>query len=262
MIRLRRLLTLVLFQIARTAGSVSSLFHYLAISTLRFADMMEGIRHAWQGFCANDSEIAAGLMPWEKDLVERFVPPGAHVLIVGSGSGRDLIAIVERGCQVTGVEPADSALRTAQRVLRERQLSATLVEGFFEDAPLSGHFDVVMFSYYCYTYIPESHRRVDALRKAAALLTNGGHILISYPTVDPPRTGIIRLARMMGALCGSDWRLEAGDLIALVSKSRPSYSYSHAFQSGEIEKEAAAAGLRLVFRRDFPDDPVVALVRA
>jgi SAM-dependent methyltransferase len=262
MIHLRRVLTWALFQIGNGAGSMSSLFHYLTISTLRLADMRESIRSAWQDFSPDDVDIAAGLTPREKDLVGRFLPSGARVLVVGCGSGRELIALAERGYHVTGVDPADSALRTARRIAWERELSATLVEGFFEEVPLSGLFDGIMFSPYCYGYIPESHRRVVALRKAAEHLTPGGHILISYPAQGRPRSVTIRLARLMGALSRSDWRLEAGDLVSVVSRNQPRYSYCHEFQVGEIEQEAAAAGLTPVFGSESRTDRVVVLVRA
>jgi SAM-dependent methyltransferase len=267
MIRFRRLLAFMLSEIGRTVAGVSTIFHYLAVGTLRLSEMRDGIRYAWQDYCSSDAEVTAGLMPWEREMVDRFVQPGATVLVVGSGSGRELNALAARGCHVTGVEPAAPALRTAQRILRQQGLSATLVEGFFEDVPLSGHFDVIIFSSYCYTYIPESRRRADALRKAAAHLTDVGHILVSYPVLDGARSvafrlARVRLARMMAALCGSDWRLEPGDLVYAVG-SGATYSYCHDPQSGEIEREAAAAGLRPVFRRDAPSyEPVVVLVRA
>src|SRR6266446_8777737 len=94
----------------RVSGGVSSLFHYSAASTLSLAEMKEGIRRSWQGFNSREADIAAGLMHWEKDLLQRFVHPGAAVLIIGCGSGRDLIPLAERGCRVTGIEPESSAL--------------------------------------------------------------------------------------------------------------------------------------------------------
>jgi len=248
--------TRVLSSGGRVSGFVSTLLHYFAAATLRLADLKEGIRDTWQGFNSREADIAAGLMDWERDLVDRFVKPGDAVLVIGSGSGRDLIALAERGCHVTGVEPADSALEIARRVVRDRQLSADLVEGFFEDVRLSGRFSVVMFSYHCYSYIPESRRRIDALRKAATHLTAGGHILLSYATLNRPRPVIIRLARAVGVMCGSDWRLEPGDLVA---REGFFYRYGHAFSSEEIATEVAAAGLRVVYRHDSPVNPVMAL---
>ena len=160
---------------------------------------------------------------------------------------------VERGCRVTGVEPASSALEIARRIVRERQPPVALVEGFFEDVPVAGRFAVVMFSYYSYGYIPESRRRIGVLRKAATHLSAGGHILLSYPATTRPRPVIIRMARAVGALCGSDWRLEPGDF---VFQAGGHYDYTHAFGPDEIATEAAVAGLRVVYRRDYPDATV------
>ena len=255
-----RFITCVFVGAARVSGGVSTLFHYFAASTLRLADLKEGIQNAWHGFNSREADVAAGLMFWEEDLVQRFVTPGAAVLVVGCGSGRDVLPLVERGCRVTGVDPAAIALSLARRVLRQRQLSADLIEGFFEDVQLSGHFDVVMFSYYSYSYIPESARRIRALRDAAARLAAGGHVLVSYPAMIRPRPFMVRFARIVGILSGSDWRLEPGDLVLLSRfRSRFYYSYAHAFQPGEIEAESAAAGLRIVYRREWPDQQVVVL---
>lgn len=256
-----RIVTRVLFSFARVLGGASALLHYVGASTLRLADMKEGIQQSWQEFNRHEADITAGLMPWEEDLVQRFVEPLASVLIVGCGSGRDLLALVERGHRVTGVDPASSALSTARRVLRERHLPADLIEGFVEDVQLSGHFDVVMFSYYSYSYIPESARRIRVLCKAAAHLTPGGRILISYPGMPRPRLIMIRLARIMGTLSGSDWRLEPGDFVVPErSGTQAFYRYAHSFQPAELDKEAAAAGLRTVYSRAPPGDAVVVLV--
>jgi SAM-dependent methyltransferase len=259
---IRRVIARLLFQIGRTGSRVTRLAAYLAVGTLRLAEVKNGIRQAWQGFCQQDAQIAAGLMPWESELVERFVQPGAEVLVIGCGSGRDLLVLSQRGCHVTGVDPADESIRTARRMLADRRLPATLVEGFFEEAPLMNQVDVVVFSYYAYTYIPEAHRRILALRKAANLLKPGGHVLMSYPFNERPRRLLIGLGRMMGALTRSDWRLEAGDLIHDVGGTRPCYSYAHAFEPGEIQTETAAAGLRPVFQRDASDCRALAFARA
>lgn len=55
--------------------------------------------------------------------------------------------------RVTGVEPAPQAVEAATRALRARNLAATLIEGFVEDVPLEGTFDLIMFSYCCYSYM-------------------------------------------------------------------------------------------------------------
>src|SRR6185369_12335028 len=253
-----RLLTGLLFAAARFSSRVSLVLNYAACGTMTLADVKDGIRQSWEGFHSRDEDIATGLMDWERDLVARFVRPGEAVLVVGAGSGRDVIALVERDCQVTGVEPAAVALGLARTVLRARQLPATLIEGFFEDVAVPGRFDVVMFSYYCYSYIPQARRRIAALSKAASCLTAGGRILVSYPPMPGPHPFLIRFARATAAICRTDWRLEPGDYVTVQSSAFR--GYVHAFAEGEIEREAQAASLDVVYHARYPD-PVAVLQR-
>lgn len=250
------LVTRTLLSISRLSRQASILFGYIAASTLTLAEMKDGIRRSWENYCSRDEEISGGLMDWEKDLVGRFIRPGASVLVVGAGSGRDLIPLAEQGCRLTGVEPAAAALARARRAFNDRHLPVTLVEGFFEDALVDGVFDVIVFSFYSYSYVPESRRRVAALRKASAHLAANGRVLISYPAMRPPRPILVRVGRIVGGLFGSDWRLEPGDVINV--EGGAFFSFSHAFEPGELDAEAVAAGLSVIYRRDYPD-PVRAL---
>jgi SAM-dependent methyltransferase len=104
-------------------------------------------------------------MRWEGDD-SASAAGGDDVLLVGSGSGRELVALVGGGYHVTGVEPARRAVATCRRQLEMRSLTADVIEGFFEDVALPRRFDVIIFSGCCYDFIPESRRRIAALRKA------------------------------------------------------------------------------------------------
>ncbi len=251
-----RPLTRLLLAAGRLFSRASRVLNYAACGTMSLADVKDGIRQSWEGFHRRDEDIASGLMDWERDLVGRFVRPGEAVLVVGAGSGRDVIALVEGGCRVTGVEPAAAALARAGDLLRARQLAATLIEGFFEDVAVPGRFDVVMFSYYSYSYVPEARRRTAALRKAASSLTDGGRILVSYAPMPGPHPFLIRIARAAAAICRTDWRLEPGDYVTI--ESGAFRGYVHAFADGEIEREAVAAGLDVVHHVRYPD-PVAVL---
>jgi len=255
---LRWLAALVFCALGRTAVRAARLTDYLAVGTRQLADMRDDSRRTWQDFYASHPSHDSRLKPWESEVVERFVNPGADVLLVGCGSGRDLVPLAERHCKVTGIDPVAPSLDIARRMLGERGLSASLVEGFFEETPIAGTFDAVIFSYYCYSVMPESRRRVAMLQKAGALLKPGGHIVISLGSNTPyPRAFLVVVARLSGALWRSDWRVEPGDLVWSNRQSRPSYSYTHAFGPGELEREAATAKLTIVFRLAAEDNTVV-----
>jgi SAM-dependent methyltransferase len=250
------------FELGRAADRAARLLHYLGAGTLSLADLQDGIRRGWQDHYGREADVPAGLMPWEEELVARFVPSGADVLLIGCGSGRDVVALGARGCRVIGIDPSARALRTARQAVQERGVTAEFVEGFFEDVPLEGRFDAIIFSYYCYAFIPASRRRIAALRKAAALLKPGGHVIVSHShNARRPLAILVWSARLMGALCQTDWRLEPGDLVWDSRGAARSYSYRHVFEAGEVEREASAASLQPVFDCNSDDGRAVALAR-
>lgn len=257
-----RLITRTFLFAGRVAGGASRVLHYLGASTLTLRELRDGVRQTWWGFNARDEDVTAGLMPWEKEFVERFIAPGAAVLAVGCGSGRELLALTERGCDVTGIDPADFTLDVARRILARRQLTARLIEGFIEDMSLDGRYDVALFCFYSYSYIPESSRRVRALREVARHLNAGGRVIVTYPGMPRPHPFMIRIARVFGRLSGSDWRIEQGDYLTRKRvRGREHYSFVHAFRPEEIERESAAAGFRIVHRREPADETVFVLER-
>lgn len=255
------LVTVALFRAGRLFARATRVLNHLAAGTLRIADLRLGIESSWEHVYPGDANVGAGLLGWEEEVVARFVKPGDRMLLVGSGPGRDLIALAGKGYRVTGVEPVRRAIATARRQLETRGLSAEIIEGFFEDVALPDCFDVIMFSHGCYSFIPESRRRIAALRKAEAHLAAEGRILISYMTEQSGHPFLIWCARFAATLSGSDWRPERGDVLYPVDATLPLFHYQHPFRPGEIDSEASAAGLLVAHRCNFPDIAVVMLVR-
>jgi SAM-dependent methyltransferase len=254
--------TVALFRAGRLFARVHRTFNHLSAGTLRIDDLRTGIEHSWERFEARDSDVEAGLVAWEEDLLASFVHLTDDLLLVGSGPGRDLVAMVARGYRVTAVEPARRATATARRHLAKQGLSADIIEGFFEDVALPRAFDVIIFSNCCYSFIPGSTRRIEALRKAVAHLRPGGRIIITYMIQQSGHPTWMRVARMAATISRSNWRPERGDVVHPVDTEQPLFHYEHPFTPGEIDLEAKAAGLRVLDRRDILDNPAVVLVRA
>jgi SAM-dependent methyltransferase len=260
MTRVRHAIAQALFSVGRVADGVARTSTYIAAGTRQIADLQEDQRRAWELFYANHPSHDSTLMPWEADVVDRFVQRGATVLLVGCGSGRDLVPLVQRGCRVTGLDASQTALEIADRALQAHGCTAALVRGFFEDTPIAGAFDAVIFSYYAYASIPMSGRRIAALDKAASLLEPGGHIVISHAAHGVrPRAILVGLARLAGTLARSDWRIEPGDLVWRDRVEGPTISYAHIFEDTELRSEARAARLTIVSHQ-IVDGAVVAVL--
>lgn len=249
----------LLWGVARALELSSRASIYLAAGTLRLHDLRAAIGQTWASFGRNESAILSGLMPWEEALYGRFLKPDDRIFLIGCGTGRDLIALLKRGHAGGGLDPAPGAVALAQQMLVKEGLSAELEVGSIEAAVLPRNFDAFIFSWYSYGYIPQAEHRVGVLSKLRAHLNPGGRILLSYlPAEAPPRKLPIRLAQLAARLTRSDWHPEPGDVLGAASGKRGAVHYEHHFTGGEIEREARAAGLSVVFH-ELPDDGTAVL---
>jgi SAM-dependent methyltransferase len=237
-----------LYHGARTLERAANLLFYAAAGAARQADLRAAIQREWDYQAADsDAYIASGLMAWEREFYLAFLKPDDQVLLIGCGTGRDLLALNERGFRTEGLDLGPWCTARARAVLQCRGLEAPVHTGAIETTDVPGMFDVFIFSWFCYSYIPQSAVRVDVLRKLRRHLVPGGRILITYEPARTARRLPIRLARLVGRLCRSDWRMEYGDVVRLGDPGRYFEHYEHQFTSEGLEEEARAAGLTVAF---------------
>jgi SAM-dependent methyltransferase len=217
----------------------------VAAGVLNRRQLAEAIAGSWDDFFTAEEQILSGLMPWERAFYERFLKPDDEVVIIGSGTGRDLIALAQAGYRVRGIEPSVDAAAIAGGMLAKLGIEAGVETAGVEDAALDHLTDAYVFSWFCYSYIPGRTTRVAILRRLRAHLRPGGRVLISYLTADTAGRRLpVRLTNVAARLTGSDWRAEAND--ALRPAARGVY-FEHAFVPGELEGEANSAGLTVIF---------------
>ena len=229
-----------------TLEAASRAVRYVDIGTRPLSAMREATCEVWSDFNADEASVDAGWMPWERLLIARFVAAGDRVLLIGSGTGRDLIPFVAMGCRVTGIEPSGPAVAVARRALERRQLAATIIEGFVEEVPLDGCFDVMLFSYFCYSYVFDSERRVRLLEKLRSHLAEGGRVLLTCHGVRSaelqPRSRVLSMARVANRWRKPGWRLERGDCFERSSYSPSAFQFVHVFTTEEVKAEARRGG--------------------
>jgi len=237
----RRAFASVAFRLAHVLSGVSHGLQYFAAGTLRPADLQEMSRRYWCKPYGDDNSLQ-GHEAWEAKTYGQIVSTGDALLIVGCGTGRDLIPFVEAGHPVVGVDPCGERLATLRRILQERGVFAELVEGFVEDVRLPGAYDVIIFSPFAYSYIPDPARRTAVLRDLARRLNSGGRIVLTYRRRTASwSANATRLARLGARLTRSGWSPQSYDIISLVDARK--VWYEHWFTAEEIEDEARRAGL-------------------
>jgi SAM-dependent methyltransferase len=252
-----------LLALARTLDRGVTVCAFMAAGCLRFETLGRHMAANWRHFGATQTqpEVAAGLFHWEEAFYGRFVKAGERVLLVGCGSGRDLLPLLERGCRAEGLEPVAECAALARERLAQRGLTAPVRTADITSAALEGWFDAVIFSWLCYSYIPVRERRIAVLQRVTAHLADGGRILVSYVLAQPPPRRLPwRLACLASRATRADWRPEYGDVFVARPDTRAIH-FEHQFQPAEIEAEARAAGLAVTYH-DLSGDGYIALVAA
>jgi SAM-dependent methyltransferase len=233
---------------ARTLERGASASMYFAAGMLRLDDLRGAIANRWVDFGHDEDFVGSGLMSWERDLYDRFLKAGDRILVVGCGTGRDLLALLKQGCRAEGLDVAPETIAVTREMLAKAGFHPDLYTGRIETVELPERFDVFTFSWFCYGYIPGSAARIAALRNVAAHLNPGGRVLISYNFAEgPPRSRSMALTRFAARLTRSDWRPEPGDVVIQTPGDHRAIHYEHQFVDGELEHEARAAGLKVIF---------------
>lgn len=260
---MRRWLVACLVGLARTLDRGVTVSTFLAAGLLRLDALGRHMAENWRHFGATQAgpDVAVGLFDWERQFYGPFLAAGDRVLVVGCGSGRDLIPLLEQGCRAEGLEPVAACADLARARVAARGLSAPVYTADIAAATLSGRYDVVIFSWLCYSYIPQRARRVAVLRTVRAHLAAGGRVLISYVLARPaPRRLTWRLARLASQLSRADWRPEYGDVF-IARPDTGCIHFEHQFAPAEIEAEAQAAGLAVTLHEQGSDGNLALVAR-
>lgn len=253
-----RLLELGSRQLRRAA----SLLAFGVLGAMRRAELRQAIAKGWERYGQNGGGIEPVLARWEADFYSTHLEPKSRILLVGCGAGRDLIALVERGHSVDGLDIARQALASCRANLEKRGISARLYDCPVEEARFEAQYDAVVFTWFAYGYMPGAEARIRALQALGGILRPQGRILLTY---QPRAAGVSRIpplfGRLVGRLTGSDGTPEHGDLVELLeSGGKPSIHFEHSFAAAEVVAEAQAAGLRVQWHEQAQEGRVV-LVR-
>ncbi len=246
----------------RALEGAGALLQYAAAGTLSLGALRTALARRWERFGSTETEAYrdSGLMPWEREFLNAAVKPGDRVLVVGCGTGRDVIALLRWGCRVDGIDIAGACVATARAAVAARGFSAFLESGTLQSVTLPARYDVVLFSWYCYSYLPVADARIATLRRAREALGADGRIVISYLIpIDSRRYRLIAATRCVARLTGSDWRPERGDVLMLGAANGYGVHYEHHFTKADFEAEVQAAGLR-VASHEVADDGLAVLV--
>jgi SAM-dependent methyltransferase len=235
----------VLWACALGLHKAGNAFVFIAAGLLRRDELRAAGQEEWSTFNPSAADVDSGLTPDECQFYVRFLRRSDRVLLVGCGTGRDLLALRSMNYDVTGLEQIPAVAESARGHLARRGIEGTVQTGFIQTAELNGTYDAVIFSNGCYSYLHHSRERVKTLARIKAHLSADGRVLFSYlPFKRQSQIGrwLTRLAAVLGR---TDWVPEPGDIFS-AELTTGVIRYEHDFEPHEFARECASAGLQVV----------------
>src|SRR5438094_471755 len=87
----------VSYYVGRGLIRAARLLAYATAGVLTRKELGRAAAGRWSDFGIDETYVLSGLFTWEENFYFRFLKPDDHVLIVGAGSGRDLIGLPRVG---------------------------------------------------------------------------------------------------------------------------------------------------------------------
>lgn len=226
---------------------------YFAAGLQRQRDLEAAGRALWRDFYTADDDVDLGLDRWEHRLYGEQLRSADRVLLIGSGTGRDLLALRKLGYDATGLEPVPELVAISRENLARRGVTAVVLSGPVQTADLGGTYDAMIFSPGVYSCLPRSAARVATLTRLKDHLSPDGRVLVSYLRFRRQSPLSRWMTRLGARLSRADWRPERGDVFCRDYVASRVLRYEHLFLPGEVATECQAAGLRVV--RDQLESP-------
>lgn len=235
-----------LWILANVGLKVSNACLYVAAGLLREDDLQTASEVRWLQFGTAVADGDAGLAGAEKDFYTRFLNLSDRVLLIGSGAGRDLLALHLMGYDVTGLEQVPQLVAMSRRLAEHHGVTIPVQEGCIQTAQLNGPFDGVIFSVGCYSYLRGCGVRVATLRRVSEHLSPGGRVLLSYHPFQGGSPVARWLTKVSARLSRAGWMPEPGDVFSRDFMTPRMLRYQHEFEPRELAREYAAAGFQIV----------------
>ncbi len=179
--------------------------------------------------------LASGLQPWEEETLAQYFPPKGRWLVTSAGGGRQVLALLAQGVEVTATECEPGLAAALMGVTSGR---ADVLRLPPDELP-PGRFEAAVLGWGSYSHLTTRARRIGLLRRLCQQLVPGGPVLVSYlarASRPPTRRGraVLAAATTLARITG----VEPPELGASVETGK----FIRRFAPGEVPAELEAAG--------------------
>lgn len=217
---------------------VSRLCDGLVPALIRPSDLNSLTRKSYDEYYSKEDPSVAfeqqnsGLEQWETQVFNTYHVNRGRMLVLGSGVGRESIAIARRGVVVVGVDANYLAVRTAIHFAKTMEVRALFLVASFLELPFAAaSFDFVLLTNVMYSAIPDASARQAWLRGLRHVLKPNGQVILSFASEPEPASRLKRICdrlnTVLAHLPGANTAYRTGD----------AYAYGHFMHFFQHEDE-------------------------
>jgi len=177
-----------------------------------------------------------GLFEEEKILVKKYIRPSDKVLVVGCGTGREVLGLKKLGIKrTTGIDISPDMIREARKLLPDTKLIISDINEFESKEK----FDAVVYFNNIIEQIPSFLEKKKAILKAKELLRRKGIMILSTHSCFFYEKSIFELIKNTVLYAAFKLKLNRKNPFEYVNKEEKIYaSYSNPFVIKKIMKSA------------------------
>ena len=200
------------------------------------------ISHMFHCAAHDEQYNRRGLFLWEKEAIERYFIGRKHLLLIGAGGGREVIALSRLGYEVDGYECHPQLVEAARNLLVKENLSAQIQIAPRDQCPDGNKvYDGLIVGWGAYMLIQGRQHRIDFLRQLRSRAKESSPVLLSFYDRDFD-TRRFKIIKFIGNVLR---RMTGGEQMELGDDLFP--NYVHYFIRDEVESELRAGGFDLKF---------------
>jgi hypothetical protein len=201
-----------------------------------------------------DTYNRMGFFEWESDMTDRYFEHCKTLMVLGSGGGREMYVLLQRGFEVDGFDCNTRLLDFSRQFLQRSGLTSTPGYAQPDHCPDNGKiYDGIILGWGAYTHVLGKNQRINLLKEINSHLQAGSPLLLSfwfaYENIDIRCQKLVKVNRFFCKIFRNQ-PIEKGDLLTEFS--------GHVFTFQEVRYELEQAGFSVVYEASHPYGHMVA----
>jgi hypothetical protein len=232
---------------------ISEGFWLSVLSKKTIASLDEHHYSSTEKYCS-EAFNSSWLYDWEPEMIDRFFMDCKTLMVLGSGGGREMFMLLQRGFEVDGAECNRKLLDFSKQFLQKAGLKATVGYAEPDHCPGNGKiYDGIILGWGVYNHVIGKDRRINLLKEINTHLAVGSPFMINfwvaYEKIDLYCQKLMKTNRFYCKIFRTQ-PIEKGDLLTGFS--------GHVFTLQEVRDELNAAGFSVIFEASKPYGHMVA----